>query len=59
MKTNHFNRIRKALNHPENAEAHLEGLRNMVQNFQDNFGICNLSNVLWIKYFNTYAKIML
>ena len=58
MKTNHFNVIKKALAHPDNDVKHLEGLRRMVQNYENIFGICNLSNLLWFKYFNIYTKLM-
>ena len=56
-KTEHFNRIKQVLNNPENNSNHLPALKNMVQNYQAMFGDCNLSQVLWMKYFNLYTHL--
>jgi len=57
MKTQHFNRIKKILNNEKNEAKHLPALKNMVQNYQAMFGDCNLSNVLWMQYYNIYTKL--
>jgi hypothetical protein len=57
-KTNHFNKIKKALDNKDNEEQHLTALRKLVINYENNFGVSNLSNLLWFKYFNVFNKIM-
>jgi len=59
MKTQHFNRIKRALENEANQVKHLPALRNMVDNFETNFGTSNLSNALLIKYFNKYLELNL
>jgi hypothetical protein len=58
LKTVHFNTVKKALEHKDNEEQHLIALRKLVINYENNFGVCNLSNLLWFKYFNVFNKIM-
>ena len=57
MKIQHFNTIKRALDNTANNKNHLKGLKAMVANYENNFGVTNLSNVLRLRYFKTYTEL--
>lgn len=50
MKASHHNFILKAIKNKKNEAKHLESIRRMIDNFENMFGICRLSNNLFKEY---------
>ena len=59
MRYQHYNKIKRALTHPENNQNHLPILKKLVDNFRELYGDSNLADLLRSEYLLTELKVIL